>query len=44
MEAAFGRLHKGEPAAFGGRPTFVDTIMAEGGIFILFLNVGNDIP
>ena len=23
MEAAFGRLHKGGPADFGGRPTFV---------------------
>ena len=34
--AAFGRPHKGGPAAFGGRPTFVDTIMGEGGYFTLF--------
>ena len=27
MGAAFGRPHKGGPAAFGGRPTFVGTIM-----------------
>ena len=31
MEAAFGRLHKDGPAAFGGRLTFVDTIMGVGG-------------
>ena len=31
MEAAFGRLHKGGPAAFGGRSTFVDTIMDQSG-------------
>ena len=33
MEVAFGRLHKSGPAAFSGRPTFVDTIMAEGWYF-----------
>ena len=27
MGAAFGRPHKGGAAAFGGRPTFVGTIM-----------------
>ena len=26
-EAAFGRLHKGGPAAFGRRPPFVDSLM-----------------
>ena len=33
MEAAFGRLQKGGPAAFGSRPTFLETIMGEGGYF-----------
>ena len=27
MEAAFGRLHNGGRAAFGGAPTFVDSIV-----------------
>ena len=27
MGAAFGRPRKGGPVAFGGRPTFVGTIM-----------------
>ena len=27
QEAAFGRLHKGGPAAFGRRPPFVDSCM-----------------
>ena len=31
MEAAFGRLHKGGRAAFGGAPTFVDSIVGDGG-------------
>ena len=31
MEAAFGRLDNGGPAAFGGRPTFVESIMGDGG-------------
>ena len=30
MEAAFGRLHKGGQAAFGGLPTFVETIIGDG--------------
>ena len=30
MEAAFGRLHKGGRAAFGGAPTFVDSIVGDG--------------
>ena len=30
MEAAFGRLHNGGPAAFGRRPTVVETIMGDG--------------
>ena len=30
MEAAFGRLHKGGRAAFGGPPTFVESIMGDG--------------
>ena len=30
MEAAFGRLHKGGPAASGRRPTFVESIMGAG--------------
>ena len=30
MEAAFGRLHKGGRAAFGGAPTFVDSINGDG--------------
>ncbi len=29
MEAAFGRLHKGWRAAFGGPPTFVEFIMVD---------------
>ena len=29
-EAAFGRLHNGGPAAFGRRPTVVETIMGDG--------------
>ena len=32
MEAAFGRLHKGGRAAFGGPPTFVESIMGDGGL------------
>ena len=35
MGAAFGRPHKGRPAAFGGRPTFVGVIMD--GYFFVFL-------
>ena len=34
MGAAFGRPHKGGPAAFGGRPTFVGTIMDGVGKYI----------
>ncbi len=30
MEAAFGHLHNGGPAAFGRRPTVVETIMGDG--------------
>ena len=30
MEAAFGRLHKGGRTAFGGAPTFVDSIVGDG--------------
>ena len=30
MQAAFGRLHNGGPAAFGRRPTVVDSIMVDG--------------
>ena len=30
MEAAFGRLHNGGPAAFGRRPTVVESIMVDG--------------
>ena len=30
MEAAFGRLHNGGPAAFGRRPTVVESIMGDG--------------
>ena len=30
MEAAFGRLHKDGRAAFGGAPTFVDSIVGDG--------------
>ena len=30
MEAAFGRLHKGGRAAFGGAPAFVDSIVGDG--------------
>ena len=30
MEAAFGRLHNGAPAAFGRRPTVVESIMGDG--------------
>ena len=30
MEAAFGRLHKGGRAAFGGPPTFVESIIGDG--------------
>ena len=30
MEASFGRLHKGGRAAFGGAPTFVDSIVGDG--------------
>ena len=30
MDAAFGRLHKGGQAAFGGPPTFVESIMGDG--------------
>ena len=30
MDAAFGRLHKGGRAAFGGAPTFVDSIVGDG--------------
>ena len=30
MEVAFGRLHKGGRAAFGGAPTFVDSIVGDG--------------
>ena len=30
MEAAFGRLHNGGPAAFGYRPTVVESIMVAG--------------
>ena len=30
MEAAFGRLHNGGPAAFGRRPTVVKSIMGAG--------------
>ena len=30
MEAAFGRLHKGGRAAFGGAPTFVESIVGDG--------------
>ena len=30
MEAAFGRLHKAERAAFGGAPTFVESIVGDG--------------
>ena len=30
MEAAFGRLYKGGRAAFGGAPTFVDSIVGDG--------------
>ena len=29
-EAALGRLHNGGPAAFGNRPTAVETIMVDG--------------
>ena len=29
MKAAFGRLHKGGLAAFGGQPTFVERIMGD---------------
>ena len=40
MGAAFGRPHKGGPAAFGGRPTFVGTIMGGvGGYFFIFPRV-----
>ena len=31
VEAAFGRLHKGGRAAFGGAPPFVDSIVGDGG-------------
>ena len=31
MEAAFGRLHEGGRAAFGSPPTFVESIMGDGG-------------
>ena len=30
LEAAFGRLHNGGPAAFGRRPTVVESIMVDG--------------
>ena len=30
MEAAFGRLHKGGRTAFGGAPTFVESIVGDG--------------
>ncbi len=30
MEAAFGRLHNGGPAAFSRRPTVVESIMGDG--------------
>ena len=30
MEAAFGRLHNGGPAAFGRQPTVVESIMGDG--------------
>ena len=30
MEAAFGRLHKGGGTAFGGAPTFVESIVGDG--------------
>ena len=30
MEAAFGRLHKGGRATFGGAPTFVESIVGDG--------------
>ena len=30
MEAAFGRLHNGGPAAFGRWPTVVESIMGDG--------------
>ena len=36
MEAAFGRLHKGGPAAFGSLPTFLETIMEKGLVFPSF--------
>ena len=30
MQSAFGRLHRGGRAAFGGAPTFVDSIVGDG--------------
>ena len=30
IEAAFGRLHNGGPAAFGRRPTVVESLMEAG--------------
>ncbi len=30
VEAAFGRLHNGGPAAFGRRPTVVESVMGDG--------------
>ena len=43
MEAAFGRLHKGGRAAFGGPPTFVETIMGDGvSNMCMFVYIGTD--
>ena len=37
MGEAFGRLHKGERVAFGGAPTFVESIVGDGEA----ANIGN---
>ena len=43
MEAAFGHLHKGGRAAFGGPPTFVETIMGDGvSNMFMFVYIGTD--